>query len=567
MAINSILKEPIGIMGAGGAGLINAHVLLQDGFTNVQVLTRDASVGGVWARNRVYPGLQINNVYGEYRFSTLEMSLHTGSTTAGSHISGLDMCNYMEEYYDRFLKGKVKFSFNTEVLDISRDGSGRWLVRVEDLQDGNQDTLKFSRIILATGGCSEPTIPGYLSQAAANEAQYHGMIIHSSEFSTHLDELLRNVKPYSEGHDSSIVVIGGGKSAQDICAKLTEEGRKCSIVFDKTDSFLATKIPLPAFIRRSRFLGLLSPHIHLRTRLERFLHDTVLGGRITRFLWDKIGESSMDAYNIPKDSPLRITQSLFWGVRTNDVGSVSPDSYLARAVNGEVDVVAPARAVGFALDGESVLLDTGKTLKADAVILATGYKSSWPKIISGKMADEIGISKHSPSSKMTNTWDYSSLYGGPKVHPQSDQWVTSIYRGIIPAKNILRRDFAIAGALFTANPGYTNEIAAHWISSYFRRDPMRLPTTVEEAMVEAEREAAWMRRRFPDMLSWVNASYSGSLDFWNWPQAADDLLEDMQLPIHRSNGNWFTWPFKVVELNEIASLEDERRQKRRNIYQ
>lgn len=173
----------------------------------------------------------------------------------------------------------------------------------------------------------------------------------------------------------------------------------------------------------------------------------------------------MNAYNIPKDSPLRITQSLFWGVRTNDVGSVSPDSYLARAVNGEVDVVAPARAVGFALDGESVLLDTGKTLKADAVILATGYKSSWPKMISGaflpsffyclaqnrslsgKMADEIGISKHSPSSKMTNTWDYSSLYGGPKVHPQSDQWVTSIYRGIIPAKNILRRDFAIAGAL------------------------------------------------------------------------------------------------------------------------
>lgn len=113
---------------------------------------------------------------------------------------------------------------------------------------------------------------------------------------------------------------------------------------------------------------------------------------------------------------------------------------------------------------------------------------------------------------------------------------------------------------------------------------MRLPTTVEEAMVEAEREAAWMRRRFPDMLSWVNASYSGSLDFWkwvlttsvhisdsrliiSWPQAADDLLEDMQLPIHRSNGNWFTWPFKVVELNEIASLADERRQKRSDIYQ
>jgi hypothetical protein len=67
---------------------------------------------------------------------------------------------------------------------------------------------------------------------------------------------------------------------------------------------------------------------------------------------------------------------------------------------------------------------------------------------------------------------------------------------------------------YTFNFGYTNEVVAHWISSYFRQDPMRLPTSVEEAMLEAERESAWMRRRYPDMLSWVNASYSGSLNFW-----------------------------------------------------
>lgn len=49
----------VGIIGAGAAGLITAHVLLQDGF-NVQVITRDMSVGGVWAQQRVYPGLTIN---------------------------------------------------------------------------------------------------------------------------------------------------------------------------------------------------------------------------------------------------------------------------------------------------------------------------------------------------------------------------------------------------------------------------------------------------------------------------------------------------------------------------
>lgn len=43
---------------------------------------------------------------------------------------------------------------------------------------------------------------------------------------------------------------------------------------------------------------------------------------------------------------------------------------------------------------------------------------------------------------------------------------------------------------------------------------MRLPSTVEEAMAEGERGSAWMAKRFPDMLSWVNESYSCSLDFW-----------------------------------------------------
>ena len=54
------LHRTIGIIGAGTAGLITAHVLLKDGFTNVELVTRDASPGGVWAARRVYPDLAIN---------------------------------------------------------------------------------------------------------------------------------------------------------------------------------------------------------------------------------------------------------------------------------------------------------------------------------------------------------------------------------------------------------------------------------------------------------------------------------------------------------------------------
>jgi dimethylaniline monooxygenase (N-oxide forming) len=60
------LVSPIGIIGAGAAGLIHAHVLLQDGFSDVTLVSRDKSVGGTWARARVYPGLHINKYSGPF---------------------------------------------------------------------------------------------------------------------------------------------------------------------------------------------------------------------------------------------------------------------------------------------------------------------------------------------------------------------------------------------------------------------------------------------------------------------------------------------------------------------
>lgn len=47
------------VLGAGASGLVTAHTLLSDGW-DVQLLTRDRSPGGVWAANRIYPGLKIN---------------------------------------------------------------------------------------------------------------------------------------------------------------------------------------------------------------------------------------------------------------------------------------------------------------------------------------------------------------------------------------------------------------------------------------------------------------------------------------------------------------------------
>lgn len=52
--------ESVGTIGSGAAGLITAHILIQDGFSDVQIITRDRTPCGVWSDERVYPGLTLN---------------------------------------------------------------------------------------------------------------------------------------------------------------------------------------------------------------------------------------------------------------------------------------------------------------------------------------------------------------------------------------------------------------------------------------------------------------------------------------------------------------------------
>ena len=69
----------------------------------------------------------------------------------GERLSGADLCTYMEKFAKTFLHGKAKFHFETEVLNIERDGNGKWNITVEDLPTKTLKTLAFTRIILATG--------------------------------------------------------------------------------------------------------------------------------------------------------------------------------------------------------------------------------------------------------------------------------------------------------------------------------------------------------------------------------------------------------------------------------
>jgi hypothetical protein len=68
-------------------------------------------------------------------------------------------------------------------------------------------------------------------------------------------------------------------------------------------------------------------------------------------------------------------------------------------------------------------------------------------------AETLGIYRHPPlpnsSLPASEKPDcaYTTLQSPPPSHPSNQIWTSSIYRGLVPAKNILEREFAINGAV------------------------------------------------------------------------------------------------------------------------
>lgn len=160
---------------------------------------------------------------------------------------------------------------------------------------------------------------------------------------------------------------------------------------------------------------------------------------------------------------------MFWTAHTNDEGNSNPYRFHALVKAGKIKLVAPSRVEKFGADGHSVVLSDGVRLEADAVIVATGFKSSWGKmfdrkliymrmatsyliISTGNTLKQLGLERESASSphiNYTQEAEHASLSGETLPHPAKANFKhpACIYRGIVPANNILDHDFAINGAI------------------------------------------------------------------------------------------------------------------------
>ncbi|KAJ7067183.1 FAD/NAD-P-binding domain-containing protein [Mycena amicta] len=498
------------------------------------------------------------------------MDRPANTAATGGRLTGDDLHRYTQTFTEKFLQGKIQYE--TYVLSVLREAEGGWIISVRDLKTGIEQTLRFDKVVLCTGGSNKPYVPSSLTPP--EHVKTKATVIHSASFGAKYNDILEQTKD-----GQPVVVIGGGKSAQEyyfssfvvsslinvnsICAFLASQGRNVTIVYEKTDTFTASAKPLPSWVRLGRMLSVLSPYPNHRSRLERFLHTTWLGSKIVHGIWNTIIGDSYRAMHIPPaPHPLRLTYSHFWSNHFNDEGVPRPDGFHSLVLASKIKVVAPARMAGYAREDREtktagVLLSNGDRLHAKVLVLATGYTSSWGGIFDG-------LHPHHVATTKDDEWaSYATLSNPPAAHPEAQTWATSIYKGIVPASNILKRDLAINGAVMSVNDGYTFETVAHWISSYFLNDKLTLPPTPEAALAHAERDARWFKKRWPGWNVTQNQAQNAYVAFFNWPQFCDELLEDMGLPSMRSGRNWLTWAVGVVKVSELERLHAERAEMRR----
>jgi dimethylaniline monooxygenase (N-oxide forming) len=342
-------KRRVCVIGAGVSGLVTAKAFLANGHS-VTVLEQVATVGGVWAPSRRYPGIQLQVPCECYAFSDYPMPSHYPQYPDGQQIY-----EYLEAYSKHF--GVFEhIRFGTEVVRICRptDGGSGWQIHIR--RDGEMipPERAFDFVVVCNGIFSIPEIP---ELPGRDEFEGNGgVVLHSSQLgdTTQLD-------------GRSVVVVGFGKSAVDIAQSSLSSARSCTLLCRR----ILWKLPRRVWGRinikyliLTRFADVWFPHPDMGG-WKRFLHTRLkLVVDVYWWLAERIVARQL-GLNGPRLSPAGRLREEPVGL-----GLAPPDDFQALR-QGRIKL---HRGTLKRLTARGVELDDGGTIEAQTVVLGTGYR-------------------------------------------------------------------------------------------------------------------------------------------------------------------------------------------------
>lgn len=114
------------IVGAGLQGLAAARMFLQlEPELELLIVDSNTSVGGVWAKENLYPGLMSNNLRGTYEYTDFPMDDALG-VKDDEHIPGEVVYEYFRRYAENHgLTRRIEISQKVMVAEKWQPGGAR----------------------------------------------------------------------------------------------------------------------------------------------------------------------------------------------------------------------------------------------------------------------------------------------------------------------------------------------------------------------------------------------------------------------------------------------------------
>ncbi|KAI1176298.1 FAD/NAD(P)-binding domain-containing protein [Nemania sp. FL0916] len=379
------------IVGAGLHGLAMARTLVDAVSNNpkrIVILDENRSIGGTWAAERLYPGLKTNNVVGSYEFSDFPMDLKRYGLKPGQHIPGLVVHEYFTDFAKYFGLDKL-FRPQTKVEAASLLENGTWRLDCIYLgKDGPKTRqLTCDKLVIATGLTSEarmPTFPG--------SANFLGPLFHAKDLHRRSHEL----KGCQE-----VVVVGGNKSAWDVCYSVASRGARAHMVIRQSGggpswvwrqfSIFGVRLTL-ARLSSTRLFSWFdpSPFGSSFSSVRRFLHGTIIGSWLIWAFWTALDyfAAAATGYSDPRLRMLRPWTSTFWMGNSLSIHNYEIDWFelvrKGRIVVHHADVTT--------MGEKMVQLSDGSIVDADAVVSCTGWKCAPPiRFYPEGISEELGL--------------------------------------------------------------------------------------------------------------------------------------------------------------------------------
>lgn len=552
-----------------------------------------ASIGGVWAQERLYSGLKTNNVVGTYEFSDYPMEIDRCGRYGckeGDHIPGEAVHRYLCDAAEHFNIHQF-FRPRCKVQRVVLQDDYSWIVHMIQRTDtGRQEEIHVDarRLVLATGTTSEPYTPAFIGQD-----QFKRPILHSKQLRAEAT-LLSSAK--------RVTVLGGNKSAFDVCYSAAQAGAQVQLVIRSTGggpSYVwpgkfrwLGHITSIAKISRTRLFACFDPCIWAGADgsgwLRGLLHRTWLGRKTTSLFWHFLTRSihRVNGYDSHiATAPLKPWTNTFW--MGNSLSTHNYEhNWFDLVTQGKIRVHI---AEVVKLDEDMVHLSTGDALDTDVLVCCTGWKAAPPiSFEPTSLPESLGLpGPRSVAPEMfvrarTNIVTQSpdlqqlperNITGSTKsrehlpsikvnIEKSADEHPYQLYRFMVPADDrfLRHRTLAVLGAHLSLHAVAVAQAQALWITAYFLD---QVPTiqvgAIDNVMKQRIQQQTILETEFQRIRHPPSAGGSGErypdLVFESIPYI-DMLLQDLGLRVKRKQ-SWFQEWLTSYEIHDYRGLVEE----------